>query len=313
MPVTSIAEAMVALDKPAGETPRHPVIHGRAGTLIALAVPGAGSEVEWLGVFVGHEKVEFIGPTPPPNGPSTAAGLTGVTARLYDLFFTAAHRYLERVEEIDERLAETQRRGRQVPLSSVWSLQRETAFVRAQLGRTVVAFIACQGPLADDFPKFAASSTAVEGELERARSFSANVQQSLSDLILLRNAEESNRIAEAANALSKTSNRIAALANISNIRMLGITYIALLLGLVSAVVLIPNTAATILGVPTAAWVPGWWVDLILVVLAIIPIAIVFSRPWVRVLLRNLRESEVRLTEGISDLPELPAENPPPSP
>jgi hypothetical protein len=309
MPITSVAEAMVALGKPAHETPRHPVIHGRAGTLIVLGVPGEGSAIEWFGVFVGREKVDFFGPPLPTNGPSTAAGLSGDSARLYDLFFSVAHRYLERLEDIDERLAEAQRRGRQVPLAHVWALQRETAQVRAQVGRAVVAFLECQGPLGESFPKFVKSAAPIEGELDRARGYAANVQQSLSDLILLRNAEEANRIAESANELSKTSNRIAALANISNIRMLGITYVALLLGLVSAVVLIPNTAATILGMPSAAWVPGLWVDLLMVVLAIIPIAIVFSRPWVRVMLRALSESEVRITEGIADLPELPADNP----
>jgi hypothetical protein len=283
------------------------VVHGRAGTLLALGAPGEGNNVEWYGVFVGRDEVDFIGPPLPTNGPSASAGLTGDPARLYDLFFSLAHRYMERIEEVDERLAEAQRRGRQVPLAHVWGLQRETASVRAQLGRAVVALVEVQGPLSDSFPKFAGASAPIEGELDRARAFAANVSQSLSDLILLRNAEESNRIAEAANQLSKTSNRIAALANISNIRMLGITYVALLLGLVSAVVLIPNTAATILGMPSAAWVPGLWVDLIMVVLAIVPIAVVFSRPWVRTMLRSFRDSELRVQEGLADLPEMPAE------
>ncbi|MCI4344626.1 MAG: hypothetical protein L3J87_03255, partial [Thermoplasmata archaeon] len=59
----------------------------------------------------------------------------------------------------------------------------------------------------------------------------------------------------------------------------------------------------------AAWVPGLWVDLLLVGLAIVPIVVVFSRPWVRTLLRSLTESELRIQEGIADLPELPAETP----
>jgi hypothetical protein len=307
MPVASIAEAMVALGKPAEEAPRHPVLHGRAGTLLALAAPREGDEVDWFGVFVGRDGVDFLGPPLPLSGPSASAGLAGDPARLYDLFFSLAHRYMERIEEVDERLAEAQRRGRQVPLAHVWALQRETASVRAQLGRAVVALVEVQGPLSDSFPKFAGASAPIEGELDRARAFAANVSQSLSDLILLRNAEESNRIAEAANQLSKTSNRIASLANISNIRMLGITYVALLLGLVSAVVLIPNTAATILGMPSAAWVPGLWVDVVLVALAIVPIVVVFSRPWVRTMLRSLKESEMRVEEGIADLPELPAD------
>ena len=80
---------------------------------------------------------------------------------------------------------------------------------------------------------------------------------------------------------------------------------ALILGLVSAAVLIPNTAATILGMPSAGWVPGAWVDVVLVLLGLIPILVIFTRPWVVGMLRTLRESEVRVTEGIADLPERP--------
>ena len=141
-------------------------------------------------------------------------------------------------------------------------------------------------------------------ELVRVRELALSVQEGLSDLILLRNAEESNRIAEAANALSRTSNRIAALANISNIRMLGLTYIALVLGLVSAAVLIPNTGATILGMPSAAWIPGWWVVVVLTVLAVVPIWAIFSRRFVRRILVDLEDAERRAQEGVVDLPEV---------
>jgi len=86
--------------------------------------------------------------------------------------------------------------------------------------------------------------------------------------------------------------------------MLGVAYLAFVLALVSVVVLIPNTAATVLGMPSAGWVPGLWVDVILAVLAIVPIAVVFSRPWVLRLLRGVGAYEVRSSEGISDLPEV---------
>ncbi|HZY70035.1 MAG TPA: hypothetical protein VFF67_03545 [Thermoplasmata archaeon] len=283
------------------------MLRGKSGTLVVVGLPGAGTDVEWAGVLVAPDAVQFVGGAPPFEG-GPAGGLAGVSARLYELFLFAAHRYLELAEEVDERLAETQRRGRTVPLAHVWAMQRETAFLRAHIGRALVALVECEGPLAAAFPGFADAADPLEGELERARSSAQNVQQSLSDLILLRNAEESNRIADAANELSRTSNRIAALANISNIRMLGLTYIALILGLVSAVVLIPNTAATILGMPSAGWVPGIWVDLLLVALAVVPLYLVFSRPWVVRLLRGFREYEARASEGITDLPELPAQS-----
>jgi hypothetical protein len=61
--------------------------------------------------------------------------------------------------------------------------------------------------------------------------------------------------------------------------------------------------------PSAAWVPGWWVDATLIILAIVPIAIVFSRPWVKRVLRDLAASEVRIAEGLEDLPELRADTP----
>jgi len=148
---------------------------------------------------------------------------------------------------------------------------------------------------------------AVVHGLEGIQNLSGNTQQALRDLILLRNAEDANRIAEAANQLSATSNRIAALANTSNIRMLGLAYLALVLGLVSAVVLIPNTAATILGMPSAAWVPGLWVTIVVVITAAIPLVLVFSRPWVLQMLRGMKSYEFRSEEGLGDLPEIPPE------
>jgi hypothetical protein len=137
---------------------------------------------------------------------------------------------------------------------------------------------------------------------------SNGIAQGVRDLVSIRNAVESNRLAESANRLGEVSNRVAALANTSNLRMLGVAYIALVLALVSAVVLIPNTAATILGVPGAAWVPGIWIVIILVVLAVVPIAIVFSRPWVLRTLRGLPAFEVRSGEGLEDLPEVRAQD-----
>jgi len=85
---------------------------------------------------------------------------------------------------------------------------------------------------------------------------------------------------------------------------LGFGLVAFVLALVSVVVLIPNTGATILGMPSAAWVPGVWVDGILIALAILPLALVFSRPWVRQVLAGLGSFEARTQEGLTDLPEV---------
>ena len=314
MSSVGLTEALAAFGRSSHDLPRAPVLHGPAGTLVTFAIPGPQGGLDYTGVWLAEKETRFLGAAPVPTGGSATHGLTGTSAGLFDLFVGSARVFLERVEEIDARLAEAQEKGRSVPLNEVWSLQRRTAQVRAQIGRALVGLSELSTHFATSFPGLANAVPAISGELGRVQNLAANVQQSLSDLILLRNAEESNRIAEAANELSRTSNRIASFANTSNIRMLGITYLALVLGLVSAVVLIPNTGATILGMPSAAWVPGEWVDAILVVLAVVPLVIVFSRPWVKAMLTGLAAYEGRATEGLRDLPELEVESPkkPPS-
>lgn len=308
----SLAEVLKSLGDRPDRPPRLPVQHGVDGTLLALAVPGTPAPT-WRAVWIRPAGVDFLGLVVPTTGLSRAFRLKGDSARLVDIVADATRQYIDHVETVDERLASLQTRGRAVPSQEVWALQREVAGLRAMIGRTIVVLEEATGPSADKFPGAEPALRAVTREVDRARELAVAVQQSLSDLILLRSAEEANRIAESANQLSKTSNRIAELANISNIRMLGITYIALVLGLVSAVVLIPNTAATILGMPSAAWVPGYWVDASLVGLAVVPLVLVFSRPWVRRLLRDLRDSETRAEEGLRDLPEIAADGSTPRP
>jgi len=307
----SLADALTAFGRPATEAPHHPIHHGAAGTLVTFGLPDVKGALRYTGLWIGPKDVKFLEPQPAPTGAPAAHGLSGVSAKLFDLFLDASRVYLARVEEVDEQLAEVQQKGRTVPLAEVWSLERRNAVIRAQIGRALVGLAECGGRLASTFPGFPEALPAVAAELERVQQLAGGVQQSLSDLILLRNAEEANRIAEAANELSRISNRIAALANTSNIRMLGITYVALVLGLVSAAVLIPNTGGTILGMPSAAWVPGLWVDVILILLAVVPMVIIFTRPWVKVLLATLGDSELRVGEGIKDLPEMAAEESPP--
>ncbi|MCI4348667.1 MAG: CorA family divalent cation transporter [Thermoplasmata archaeon] len=303
MPVTSLPGALEALGRDASDLARHPVLHASAGTLLTLGLPRAGTTPEWVGIWIESGRATFLGAATPPVGPSIGHGVTGAGATLVDLVADAMRRFLERAEDYDARLADLQRRGREAPAREIWALQRETSGLRALIGRALVVLSEAAGPFGRAFPTAEKALPSLREELERVREIALTVQQSLSDLILMRNAEESNRIAQTANRLSIFSNRIAVLTNTSNIRMLGITYIALLLGLVSATVLIPNTAATILGMPSAAWVPGYWVDALMVVLAVIPIALVFSRPWVLRMLRELKASETRTSEGIDDLPE----------
>lgn len=307
--VTSLAPALAAVGRPESDVPRHPVLHGNGETLVTFGRPKPDGGIEWSGIWISVSGVQFLGVETDGRGPSRSHRLSGPAAQLFDLIVDVARVYLERIEELDQQLSEAQQRGRMVPLPDVWRLQRRTALLRAQIGRSLVALAELSGPFGTVFPGLSPARPSLEAELGRVQQLCANLQQALSDLILLRNAEESNRIAELANQLSRTSNRIAALANTSNIRMLGLTYIALFLGLVSAVVLFPNTAATILGMPSAAWVPGLLVDAALIGAAALPLLVVLSSRWVRTMLRGLPEYEERASEGVADLPELPAEPP----
>ncbi|MCI4336496.1 MAG: hypothetical protein L3K17_04790 [Thermoplasmata archaeon] len=299
--------ALKAIGRTSVDVSRHPILHGNGQSLITICRPAERGGFSYSAVWMGPSGIRFLGDPPATTAFSQGHGLTGPAAELFDRIVDSTRLYLERIEEIDTQLSDAEQKGRSVPLREIWSLQRRTALLRAQLGRTYVAVAELGGPFADKFPGLVAALPPLEAELERVQQLCANVQQALSDLILLRNAEESNRIAESANRLSATSNRIAALANISNIRMLGLTYIALLLGLVSAVVLFPNTAATILGMPSAGWVPGWWVDIALVVIAAVPFYLVFRLRWIRVILSGLPSYESRIAEGLADLPELSPE------
>jgi hypothetical protein len=303
---SDLEQALSDLDAK-GDRPLRPVLHSRDGTLVTIAFLGPDLKPVWAGALIRGSEVRFVGPAPPPSGHAEFHQLSGPSARLVDLFAEAGRLYLERTEEVDEKVADLQRRGREVPLDEIWALQRRTGTIRMQIGRALVAVAECEGALAETFPETARALPTVRTELARVRDMAANVQQSVSDFVLLRQAGESNRLADTTNELSKTSNRIAALANISNIRMLGITYVALVLAIISAVILIPNTAATILGMPSAAWVNGWVVSGVLAVLAMIPIVVVFTRPWIRRMLREFRTFEAPTTEGLAGLREISPE------
>ncbi|MCI4326109.1 MAG: hypothetical protein L3K16_00495 [Thermoplasmata archaeon] len=303
---TTLADALTKLGDRPDRPPPHAVQHGAAGTLLSVCVP-APEGPSWRGVWIQPDGVDFLGGVSPPSGLSRSFHLTGDAAKLVDLLVEATRGYIEQAEEVDERLTNLQRKGRDVTPSTIWALQREMAGLRANIGRAVVVAEEAGGPSIERFPGAETALGALGREVDRSRELAVAVQQSISDLILLRSAEEANRIAEAANQLSRTSNRIAELANISNIRMLGLTYIAMVIAIVGTVVLIPNTGATILGMPSAGWVPGWLVDATLIILGAIPMAIVFSRPWIQRILRDLAPAESRAVEGLQDLPELAVE------
>jgi hypothetical protein len=310
MALTRVSDALAELGLPSEVPPRRPVLRGSSGTLLSVGVPVERGRTDWAGAWFTATEVSLLGPVPGVGGVQEFPGLPEATARVARLLGEVARTCLERTEDADADLAELQERGSRAPLGQVWQIKREVAGYGTLIGRALVVLAECEGPMADRLPQIERVAHSIESELERVRGLIQGVQTASSDLVLLRNAQESNRIAEMANELARISNRIASLANISNVRMLGMTYLAFLLALIAAVVLIPNTGATILGMPSAAWVPGIWVDVSLFVLAAVPIYVVFRQRWVWRMLHELRDFERTAVEGVRDLPEnVPTEPP----
>jgi hypothetical protein len=307
MPELALGDVLATLGFPPGSDPPRPVIYGSAGTLVSFGIPVDGGRPEWTGAWIAGDEVTFLGPEPAPAHAAAFFSITGTAARLLARFARMGHETLERIEELDEALVSLQDKP-QVPIRALWPLRQRTSVLRTQIDRALVAASMCEGPFNARFPGFDKVWPTVEDELLRLQRLAAGLQQTISDLLVARNVEESNRIAEAANDLARTSNRLAALGNSSNIRMLGLTYLALFLALASAVILFPNTGATILGMPSAAWVPGVWVIVSLVALAVIPLVWVYTRPWVRSILADLRNYEQVAKEGLQQLPEVSPES-----
>jgi len=284
--------------------PRRAILHGATGTLLLLATLDREGRPTHHGVWLARGVTQWVGPRPAPSLLAESARLDGVTADLVNLLQGAARSYMEGFEAHSERLDKVEIHGDAVPLAELTALHRSYRALRKYQGNLAVAVEELDGPLGERFPSLEGVLPRLESELSHLQDFSAAVGQSIRDLLALRTAGEANRLSVATNELSRVSNQIAGLANTSNIRMLGVAYIAFVLALVSVVVLIPNTGATILGMPSAAWVPGVWVDGILIALAILPLALVFSRPWVRQVLAGLGSFEARTQEGLTDLPEV---------
>ena len=223
---------------------------------------------------------------------------------------------IERLEEADQGLqrleglpAPEERAG--IPsgrrrTSELKSVSQTLVTVRRHVGRVVSITAELDGPLGASFPDLGRLLPALQGKANRLQNLALTLQGSFRDILLTQSAEESNRISEVANQLGATSNRISAIANASNIRMLGLAYLALLLALIAAALLIPETAATILSMPSATWVPGTWVTLVLVLTTGVPLAVIFTRPWVVAILKGLGSIERRSGEGVQDLPETDA-------
>ncbi len=306
--VSSLADALSAVGYPGLSSSRRPVLRSAGATLLTLATLDRAGAPVWHGIWIDAGGVRPLGSEVPPSLLVEGSKAPPATIALVDLLQAAHRSYVEWLEALGGRLDALEGRPDPAPLPELGALLHALAGARKQIVRLEVLSAELDGALGSKFPGLEAYLPSVRAEVSHLDELSAGLAQGVRDLVAIRNAIEANQLAGAANRLGEVSNRIAALANTSNLRMLGVAYIALVLALVSVVVLIPNTGATILGMPSAAWVPGLWVDLILIVLGIVPMVVVFSRPWVWNTLRGLPTFENRTQEGLSDLPEVPAQN-----
>jgi hypothetical protein len=300
----AISDALRAVGHTGPTLPLRPVLRGAGGTVLLVTTLDAGGVATPLGLWVSSDGIRRLGPPAPASLLTEGLHLRDPTANLVNLLQAAARSYIERLEAIAELVDGVEDRWESISLAEIGRLHWTYRDLRKSLGRFSVAVQELDGPLGERFPGLEKALPRIQAELAHLEEYSGGIGQTIRDLLALRNAAESNRLSEATNRLGVVSNQIAAVANTSNIRMLGIAYVALVLALVSVVVLIPNTAATILGMPSAGWVPGLWVDVILILLATLPLVLVFSRPWVRGMLRGLGSIEARTREGIGDLPEV---------
>lgn len=302
----TLEEALGRLGHPHADPPRAPVVERDGATVVLLAVLGSGGSAVWSGLWLGPEGLRAVGPV--ASRSELGSSLAEPARSLVDLAVAASVSYAARAEELGRELDRTEGLADPPEPTALSGLQRGLLQVHRHQARLARLLTELSGPVGTRFPGVEKVAARLSSDAMRTADSLAALLQAVRDLAVLRTAVEANRLAASANELGRASNEIAALANNSNIRMLGVAYVALAIALVSVVVLIPNTAATILGMPSAAWVPGIWVDAILVVLAIVPIAFVFSRPWVRRMLASSREYEARSSEGLADLPELSPAN-----
>ncbi len=302
--VTTIPEALAAVGRPGAAPSRQPLLRGADGTLVTVATLTTEGVPVWHGVWIDAGGARALGEAVPPSLLPERTSLASATATLVDLLRAAERSYIEWLERLGDRLDALEVRPDPAPLPELGALLHALAGARKQTVRLELIVAELDGPLGQQFPGIGAYLPEFRLSVSHLGGLASGLAQGVRDLVAIRNAVEANRLAATANHLGEVSNGIAALANNSNLRMLGVAYIALVLALVSAVVLIPNTAATILGMPSAGWVPGLWVDVILVVLAIVPLAVVFSRPWVLRTLRGLGGFEHRTSEGLTGLPEV---------
>ncbi|MDE1837836.1 MAG: hypothetical protein KGJ23_14630 [Euryarchaeota archaeon] len=279
--------------------------HGQV--MLHLGLLEAGFKLRPLAIWSDGTRLKVLVPEGefrPEITPSAEYHLNESASRVFDAFVQVNRTSLERIEDVERGLAELEQDALHAPPLKVLELKQKLADVREELGRaiTAVADLAEGGLL----PVLGGSEKAlhsVEQELLRLRDLTQATQSALTDIFMIRQTEQANQLQVVANRMSAVSNRIAELANISNIRMLGLSYVMLILAVMTSVIVFPNTAATILGMPSAANVPGWLVAYVLIFSTIIPMYYFFRQRWIRDLFRGMKGYEARVEEGFGRLTE----------
>ncbi|MGI0140480.1 MAG: hypothetical protein ACREBT_04965 [Thermoplasmata archaeon] len=301
--VKSVAEALAATGHAGPEPPFRPVVlAGSSGYFVPIAVFTDEARIDWRGMWIDAHGVGFLG-TVSPEAVVPHPPLSPATSGLLNLLSASAVSILERVAELDAALAEVPIGDLRLPPLSIENLHRRALLLRRHVGRLTAIVAELSGPLATPFPDLALVHEEMARQVDRLHAFTQSVEATLRDIVMIRSAAESNRISAIANHLGETSNRIGSLANNSNIRMLGIAYLALVVALVGAALLVPETVSTILSMPSATWVSGYWVVFVLTLSTVVPIVLIFTRPWLVRILRGLGSYEARSQEGLTDLPE----------
>jgi hypothetical protein len=303
----NLAEAYQALGLPPDRRPGHVINRRRGQVMIHLGTVEPDFSIRPLAIWSNGTELKVLttsGEFHAESPLSTEFHLTGGAAVSFEVFVQIARASLERIEDVDRKLGELEKDPLRAPLVKVLELKRHMGVIRAELGRAITGLAEVQEGrivVAPEGPP--AALPTVREELLRLRDMTQATQSALTDIFMIRQTDQANQLQLVSNRMASVSNRIAELANISNIRMLGLSYVTLILAVVATVILFPNTAATILGMPSAAGIPNIVVYMALVGTAVAPIAWFASQRWIRDLFKGMARYEARVTEGIADLPE----------
>lgn len=303
----NLKEAYLSLGLNPDRRPGHVVNRRHGQVLLHLGLIDRSFVVEPIALWSDGTSVQVVdsrGEFHPEVTPSAELHIYGGAAVVLDMMAQISRMALERIEDVDRGLAELEQDPLHAPLLRVLELKRKVAIVREELGRAITGLSdLVEGRVLTFTGGPPSSFQTMEQELLRLRDLTQATQSGLTDIFMIRQTDQANQLQMVANRMAAVSNRIAELSNISNIRMLGLSYVTLILAVVATVVLFPNTAATILGMPSASNVPTIVVWMVLVGTAVAPIAWFASQGWIRELFSGMRRYEARVTEGLADLPE----------